>query len=176
MRNYFQNAVYNGFGFVFPAAVALFTTPYIVHKLTPEIYGIYILVISIMGLMSFLDLGFGQGIVKFVAQYEAKEDYERINGIIGTSLVIYVIMGLLGYAVISSLSGILVHNVFKISIRHAKSALIAFQIAGIGFFISMLNGIVSNIPRALQRYDLVVKVQNAVWFFSTMSAIVLLYL
>jgi len=32
--------------------------PYIVHKLIPDIYGMYVLAISLIGLMSFLDLGF----------------------------------------------------------------------------------------------------------------------
>jgi O-antigen/teichoic acid export membrane protein len=96
MSNNFRNAKYNAIGFIFPVAVSLFTTPYIVHKLNTDIYGIYVLAISLMGMLSFLDLGFGQGIIKFVSHYEAKNDFKRINEIINTSLLINIAMGLLG--------------------------------------------------------------------------------
>jgi O-antigen/teichoic acid export membrane protein len=73
MKSNFKNAVYNAIGFVFPVLIGLITTPYIVHKLNTEVYGIYVLAISLVGLLSFLDLGFGQGIIKFVSRYEAKK-------------------------------------------------------------------------------------------------------
>ena len=164
MKNTFRNAVYNAFGFVFPVVLALLTTPYIVHKLTPEIYGIYILAISLMGLMGFLDLGFGEGIVKFVSQYEAKKDYDKINRIIGVSFLIYVVMGLVGSILIFFLSGFLVNSIFKISEKCVATASLGFKIVAIGFFFNFVKVILSNIPKALQRYDISVKIQNAVWF------------
>ncbi|MFZ8832393.1 MAG: lipopolysaccharide biosynthesis protein [Thermodesulfobacteriaceae bacterium] len=77
MKSNFKNAVYNAIGFIFPVAVGLITTPYIVHKLGTEIYGIYVLAISLAGMLSFLDLGFGQGIIKFVSHYKAKNDLKN---------------------------------------------------------------------------------------------------
>jgi O-antigen/teichoic acid export membrane protein len=97
MSSNLRNATYNAIGFIFPVLIGLFTTPYIVHKLNPEVYGIYVLAISLMGLLSFLDLGFGQGIIKFVSHYEAKQDYQRINDIINTSLIINLIIGVFGF-------------------------------------------------------------------------------
>jgi O-antigen/teichoic acid export membrane protein len=175
MKNNFKNILYNALGYVFPVGVALFTTPYIVHKLTPEIYGIYVLAIFLMGVMSFLDLGFGQGIVKFVSQYEAKNDYERINKIIGVSLIIYLGMGLLGCVLILLFSNCLVENVFKISREYVQAASLAFRIVAFGFLISFVGGIFSNLPKALQRYDISVKIQNIVFCCSTISVVILLY-
>ncbi len=176
MKNSFKNVLYNAFGFVFPVIVSLLTVPYIVHKLTLEVYGIYVLAISVMGLMSFLDLGFGQGIIKFVSQYEAKRDYDRINKIIGVSLSIYLVMGLLGCVLIFSLSDFLARDVFKVSERYVQTASLAFNIVAFGFLVNFINGVFSNIPRALQRYDVSVKIQSAVWFCSVISVVILLYL
>lgn len=176
MKNSFNNALYNVFGFIFPVALSLLTIPYIVRKLTPEIYGIYVLAISLMGLMSFLDLGFGQGTIKFVSQYEAKGDFERINKIIGVSLLIYIWMGLLGCFLLFFLSSFLANDLFKVPKGQVQTATLAFKIVAFGFLVNFVNGIFSNIPRAIQRYDISVKIQTAVWFCSTISAVVLLYL
>jgi O-antigen/teichoic acid export membrane protein len=176
MKSNLRNAVYNAIGFIFPVLVGLFTTPYIVHKLTPEVYGIYVLAISLMGLLSFLDLGFGQGIIKFVSHYEAKGDFKRINDIINTSLFINVIMGLLGAVIIFTFSKFLSLYVFKVKSEHLETSILSFQIVSVGFFLNLLSSTFSNIPKALQRYDVAVKIQNFVWFCSIMSSVLLLYL
>ena len=176
MKNSFKNASYNAFGFVFPISLALFTTPYIVHKLTPEVYGVYVIAISLMGLLVFLDLGFGQGVIKFVSQYDAKKDYDHINKIISVSLLIYIVMGLVGSTLIFCLSDLLSSSLFKISEEYVATVSLGFKVVAIGFFFNFIKSVLSNIPKALQRYDISVKIQNAVWFFSIMSTVALLYL
>lgn len=175
MKNNYRNATYNAIGFIFPVVVALITTAYIVRKLTPEIYGIYVLAISLMGMMSFLDLGFGQGIVKFVSHYEATGDYEKINSILSASLGIFVAMGLLGFLVIFSLSGVVAQRVFHLSGERFALGSTALKVVAFGFFIRMVAAVFSNVPKAVQRYDISVKIQNAVSFCSTISTVGLLY-
>ena len=121
-----------------------------------------------MRIMSFLDLGFGQGIVKFVSQYEAKGDFERINKIIGLSFLIYIWMGLLSCFLLFFLSSFLASDLFsdlfKVPKGQVQTATLASKIVAFGFLVNFVNGIFSNIPRALQRYDISVKIQTAVWF------------
>lgn len=176
MRNNLKNASYNAFGFIFPLIIGLVTTPYIIDKLTPAIYGIYVLAMSLMGLMSFLDLGFGQGIIRFVSHYEAKKDYDKINKIIEVSLFIYLAMGLIGCILIFFLSVFLVRYLLKVSEEYVQTAILAFRIIAFGFLIKFINEVFLNIPKALQRYDLSVKIQNALWFFVTILTVILLYL
>lgn len=175
MRNDLKNALYGAGGFIFPAIVSLATTPYILHKLTPEIYGIYILCITIMGVMSFLDLGFGQGVIKFVSQYEAVKNYERINRIISTSLVIYIVMGLLGALAIFVFSDIIAIKIFRLGAGQVDTGIISLRIVSIGFLFSFISALFSSIPKAVQRYDIAVKIQNFLWFASVMSSVLLLY-
>jgi len=175
MSNNFRNAKYNAIGFIFPVVVSLFTTPYIVHKLNTDIYGIYVLAISLMGMLSFLDLGFGQGIIKFVSHYEAKRDFKRISQIINTTLMINVVMGLLGGLVIFSFSGFLAEKIFKVKPEQLGFTITSFKIAGLGFILNLISSTFSNIPRALQRYDISVKIQNTVWFLSVISSVIVLY-
>jgi len=176
MKSNFKNAVYNAIGFIFPVAVGLITTPYIVHKLGTEIYGIYVLAISLAGMLSFLDLGFGQGIIKFVSHYKAKNDLKKINEIVNTSLLINIAMGLLGGLIIFLLSDFLSKKVFKVGPEQIEVAVTSFKIVSIGFILNLISSTFSNIPKALQRYDISVKVQNIVWFLSVISSVIVLYL
>ncbi len=176
MKNIFRNSLYNGIGFIFPAAVTFFTTPYIVYKLTPQIYGIYFLTTSMIGMMSFLDFGFGQGIIKFVSQYQAQKNYSRINKIIGMSVLFCLGMGLTGGILIWLSAEYMVNHVFHIAPGYAPTAVSAFRIAAFGFVFYLMNGIFSNLSVAIQRYDIFVKVQYTFWFFSTVAAVALLYL
>jgi O-antigen/teichoic acid export membrane protein len=125
--------------------------------------------------LSFLDLGFGQGIIKFVSHYEAKKDFIKINEIINTTLVINLIMGTIGFISIFILSEVLSEKIFKVSSNHLNLSVTAFKIVSIGFFLNILSSTFSNIPRALQRYDLTVKIQNIIWILSVTSSVVLLY-
>jgi len=170
-----KNAVYSGIGFVFPILIALFTTPYIVHKLGTELYGIYVLCISMIGFMSFFDLGFGTGIVKFVSQYEAKGDFDKINKIISTALIVNIFMGFFGVVCIFLFTDYLAVHLFKVKIENQYITEVAFKITAIGFLIVLLNGIFSNIPKALQKYDVATKIQTSIWVASTLSTVLILY-
>jgi O-antigen/teichoic acid export membrane protein len=176
MKSNLKNAKYNAIGFIFPVAVGLITTPYIVHKLGTEIYGMYVLAISLAGILSFLDLGFGQGIIKFVSHYEAKNDFRKINEIVNTSLLINIAMGLLGGLIIFLLSDFLSKKVFKVKPEQIELAVTSFKIVSIGFILNLISSTFSNIPKALQRYDISVKAQNTVWFLSVISSVIVLYL
>jgi O-antigen/teichoic acid export membrane protein len=176
MSNSFRNAVYNAIGFIFPVVVSLLTTPYIVHKLNTDIYGIYVLAISLMGMLSFLDLGFGQGIIKFVSHYEAKNDFKKINEVVNTSLIINIVMGLLGGLIIFLFSDFLSKKVFKVKPEQIELAINSFKIVSVGFVLNLISSTFSNIPKALQRYDISVRVQNIVLFLSQISSVVVLYL
>jgi len=175
MKSNVKNSVYGILGFISPLAITLITAPYIVHKLTPEIYGIYILSTSLMGLMSFLDLGFGQGIVKFVSAYEAKKDFEGVRDVIGVSAYIYFIMGTIGAIIIYTFANNLV-SLFKVNENYKELAQYVFHITAIGFFMNFITSIFSPIPKALQRYDISTKAQTTIWLLLNLSIVGLLYL
>src|SRR5580704_6299273 len=67
-------------------------TPYIIKKIGDTEFGLWTLVISTLGLLSLLDLGFGTGIVKYVAQCTASGDLDRRNRILSTMAAVYVII------------------------------------------------------------------------------------
>jgi len=168
--------MYNAFGFAIPLAITLVSTRYIVGKLTVDIYGLYVLALSVMGLISFFDLGFGQGIIKFISYYHAQHDTDRINKVIDVSLIIHLIMGVLGAILIYLPAELWARHIFHVREENLHLAVTSLKIVAVGFFFNLLNGVFANIPKAFQRYDVAVKIQNGIFFGSTGAVVVSLYL
>ena len=175
MKSNFKNSLYGLVGFILPLAITLITTPYIVNKLTPEVYGLYILATSLMGLLSFLDLGFGQGIIKFISEYEAKNNKEAIQDVIGISFFVYLIMGIMGSVIIFLSTNYLV-ELFKVGEKYKDLAKQVFYIASFGFFLNFITNVFYPIPNALQRYDIATKVQVPIYLVLNLLIVILLYL
>ncbi len=175
MKSNFKNSIYGALGFILPLLITLLLTPYMVHKLSPEIYGIYILSSSLMGLMSFMDLGLGQGIIKFVAEYEAKKDFVSIKNVISTSLSIYMVMGVAGAIIIYIFADSLA-SLFKVNDRYKTLAIYVFHITALGFFINFITSIFAYIPHALQRYDISTKIRVTILLLLSISIVWLLYM
>lgn len=95
VKQLIKNSGWYSGGFIIITLVALLITPLLVWKLGVEGYGIYILITSLVGYYGILDLGLGQGLIKFVAEYNAKNDSESLSNAINAAIVVQMVMGLL---------------------------------------------------------------------------------
>src|SRR6516164_5380032 len=77
------------FGLGVSLAVGFFLSPYILHRLGDDAFGLWILVFSFTGYYGLFDLGIRSSIVKYVAQYTAANDHEGLARVINTSLFTY---------------------------------------------------------------------------------------
>ena len=91
-----KNIIYNFGGQITLLLLGLLTTPYIIHHLGNDLYAILSLVGVFIGYLSILDLGLGLSIIKYLSEYHAKNDNEALQKLIGTALVVYIIIGLVG--------------------------------------------------------------------------------
>jgi O-antigen/teichoic acid export membrane protein len=76
-------------------AIAFFMSPFLVHNLGKEQYGIWALVLSIIGYSSFLDAGMRQSLARFIPKYYAVKDYVKLNQVLSTTNAIYFVTGML---------------------------------------------------------------------------------
>lgn len=70
------------------AAVAVLT-PYIIKHIGSADYGLWSTVISWLGLLALLDLGFGTGVMKYVAECHGAGDVAKRNRILSTLAAVY---------------------------------------------------------------------------------------
>lgn len=138
------------------AALAIATTPYIVNNLGVDSYGLYVIVSVVMGYFSFLDLGLGAALVKYVSEYEAAGDERAVERIIRTGSGLFLVVGALGAGAIALLSSVLVAHVLTLDASEKDVAHVAFYLAALGFLVNMPAQTFSVVPTALQRFDVVV--------------------
>lgn len=155
--------------------LSFFTTPYIVNTLGTDAFGVYSIIGVVMGYFAFLDLGLGNAIIKYLAEFWGKREYRKISDVIGTSLVVYGLIGLMGGFVLIILTPTLVNDFLHIPKELETVTRFAFYVSALGFLINMPLAIFGNIPNALQRMD-ITNIRNIIiGSLNTLGIVFLLY-
>jgi len=156
-----RNTIFNAIGRFWSILVGLFLTPYIVHHIGVERYGILAIVGVITGYFGLLDFGIGISFVKYIAEFYTKKDYEKINQVINTGFVFYSI-----FALVIIAAGFLFINplltFFKIPQALFNEAHFVFLLGIIIFGISNALSPFRAIQGGLQRMDITNKVSIAI--------------
>lgn len=86
-----RNTTYNVVGRFWGFLVTLFLTPYIIHHIGIERFGVLSIIGIITAYFSMLDFGLSTSYIKYIAEYYAKKEYGKINQLVGTGFVFYFI-------------------------------------------------------------------------------------
>src|SRR5438105_15177418 len=76
-------------GLAVDIAVGFFLSPFILHRLGDDAFGLWVLIYSISGYYGLFDFGIRSSIVRYVSKYTALNDSEELNRVINTSLISY---------------------------------------------------------------------------------------
>jgi len=87
------NAMSNVVTFVVAAVVTYFLTPYFIRVLGQTRYGIYALMLTVVGYAGVLNLGIGPAVTRFVAEYLGQGDLAKARRCIKASLSILLVSG-----------------------------------------------------------------------------------
>lgn len=170
-----ENILWNFTGQGWLLILAFFTMPYIIHHLTVELYGIYVLVSIIVDYFAFLQLGMGVASVKYISQYLAQDLQEDIRLTFWSGIIAHVIMGFLGTLSIFIFADTLIDKFFTMSPQFEDTALFALRVGSIGFLVSMLIGMVSSVMRATSRFDLINRIGIIIGTLQIASTVLLLH-
>src|SRR5260370_936421 len=98
------NVIWNWMGVAASLFTGILLSPYLIHKLGPEAYGLWALSFALVEYCTFLDLGFRSAIVKYVAHHKALDQPLGINQVINTGLMYsgLVSLGLFAATVVAS--------------------------------------------------------------------------
>jgi O-antigen/teichoic acid export membrane protein len=130
--------------------VGIFLSPYILHHLGDEAFGLWVLIFSITGYYGLFDLGIRSSIVRYVATYSATRDYDELNRLLGTALFAYSGIGVI--AILITLGGSsYVGSIFRMSATSLPTARLLFIIVGcavgLGFPIGVFGGTLEGMQR-----------------------------
>ncbi len=157
-KSIFRNVIYGFSTWVLPLGLSFFATRTIVKSLGDQDYGIYVLVMGFVG-YSF-NFSFGRAITKYIAEYRATGEQDKIPDLISSAFFINFIVGIFSVSTICFLAGWLVSYVLKIDVESQSKSVIALYIASAIIFVSMLNQIFNSILQGIQRFDVYSKIFN----------------
>jgi O-antigen/teichoic acid export membrane protein len=91
-RQITHNTIFNFAGRFWSMILGLLLTPFIVVKLGMTGYALWSLVLVIANSLLTWDLGLGNALVRHVAHYYARQDYNGLNAVMSTALLLYMVL------------------------------------------------------------------------------------
>ncbi|MFQ5686140.1 MAG: oligosaccharide flippase family protein [Candidatus Scalindua sp.] len=149
-----SNTIFTSAGRFWGYFLSFLLTPYIVHKIGIERFGIWAVANTAINFFLFLDLGIGSSFVKHIAEYNTKKDYRLINEVINTGLAFSLFFCFCVFCV-SILLKNLVMNLLKYSSELYDDVLLAFLGVLAVFIINYIFTVFKSTLYGLQRMDIV---------------------
>lgn len=171
-----RNVGYNFLSQVWFLVLPLATSPYIVRHLGVDAFGVLSLASAVIGYLAVLDLGMGTATIKYIADYYVLRDFQSVSKVIGTSIVIYSGLGLLGTLVILATANLVVTRLLHVPANLVSLTLVVFYVSSLGFLVNMPLTVFNSIPNALQRFDILVKQNLVLGTVATLGQVALLAL
>lgn len=134
-------------------AVGFFLSPFILHHLGDEAFGLWILIYSFTGYYGIFDFGIRSSLVRYVSKFQATGDKDELARLVNTNLFIYSCIGLI-LLLPTVVGSFYVDRLFKISPGFLQDARILFLIVGLSLALGFPIGIADGILEGLQRFYL----------------------
>jgi O-antigen/teichoic acid export membrane protein len=147
-----KNVLMNWTAFAATIGIGFVMSPFLVRHLGDSIYGVWVLVGSLVGYLGLLDFGITPSTVKYIAEYRALDDQKAINRLVTTSLTIYSVIGIITLLV-SALVAVSFNRIFATPLPFTVAAAVVL-ITGLNLALSFPAAVFVGIIRGYQRYDL----------------------
>lgn len=153
IRRVLRGTVSNFTGKVVTLGTAFLLTPFILHRLGPEEFGLWALVSSVVSYGSLLDLGIAGAVVKYVAEYQATGSVSRAKSLIATAWTLYSILAIIAITLSVGLAQYF-NFLFPIPTGEREIAAKIVLLSGVTLGISILASLPQAVFRGLQRFDI----------------------
>lgn len=148
-----RNGIFNSSTWVINLVIQLLMIPFLVRRLGMDGFGIYSLLVSIIGYSVVVDLGLGQGVIKFVAEMKARGDVQALSRSVSAALWVQMLLGGAGMTLLIVFSRrlLLLLKIPPVAMAAAQTGL---YLCAVAFFFTMISGTFMSVLMGLQRYDL----------------------
>ena len=133
--------------------IGFFLSPFILHRLGEDAFGIWILIFSITGYYGIFDLGIRSSVIRYVSKFTAVEDKEGLAKFFNTSLATYTCIGVAA-ALITVIGSHFVGSMVRVPPDFLPTARWLFLIVGLSVALGFPLGIFAGMLEGLQRFYL----------------------
>lgn len=151
--------------------ISVLLTPFLVSRLGDEGYGIVALVSGLVGYSGVLYFGLGAAIVKFVAEYHARDDERSLDETVSTIFGVYLGFGLLCLALALVLVGPL-PELFHVPAAQANDARLMLLMMGFGLLVQFPGSVYGGVVMGLQRFDVMNRYNFALLLARTAATVI----
>jgi O-antigen/teichoic acid export membrane protein len=148
-----KNVASSWAGLAMNIAVGFFLSPFILHHLGDDAFGLWVLIFSLTGYYGIFDFGIRSSLIRYVSKFQATGDKEQLARLINTSLFSYSCLGAI-LLVPTALGTLYVDRLFHIPPAFLRDARILFLIVGSSLALGFPLGISGGILEGLQRFYL----------------------
>jgi O-antigen/teichoic acid export membrane protein len=148
-----KNVVSSWGGLGVNIAVGFFLTPFILHHLGNDAYGLWVLIFSLTGYYGIFDFGIRSSLVRYVSKFQATGDTEQLARLINTSFVTYTFVGLT-LLIPTFVGSFYVNRMFHVPAAFLRDARLLFLMVGTSLALGFPLGISGGILEGLQRFYL----------------------
>src|SRR5947208_7273538 len=67
------------------ASVGIFLTPYVLHRLGDEAFGVWVLITNLVGYYGLVDAGVRSAILRYVSRHKELKDQKSVNEVLATA-------------------------------------------------------------------------------------------
>lgn len=130
--------------------LGVFMLPFNTSHLGQSAYGLWVLAASITFYFSMLNLGYGNALVKYVAQFRAHRDASGLNQIVSTMFFVFTGIGLIAYA-LAAVIALNLQNLFNVrpdQVATGRTVLLVISAyIALGFPFSVFGAIMNGFQR-----------------------------
>jgi len=149
-----NNTIINSTSTLINYAIVFITVPVLLGRSGPEAYGVWQLIgtFGAIGWTSLLGFGVQGSVVKYVAEYKAKKDYEQMLELFNTTLLFFLVVGLVALVLLSVVGGIFLVDILQIPKQYQSIARVLFFVVACMSLFDFLSAGLSAFIEGLQNY------------------------
>lgn len=142
----------NATGKALSFALQIFIVTYLIKTLGKETYGILVLALALVANTNLLESGFGLSVTKYVSEYSAKGDLEKLLEIINTNFIVSVVLALIFSGILLIVNEFFLEKIFTIPLHLLKETKTLIKILITLSVIEFLSVNIIRIAEGFQKY------------------------
>jgi O-antigen/teichoic acid export membrane protein len=164
-RRFFGNTFFNWLGTAVATLASIVLTPYLIHHLEPERFGVYQISRQFVLYLALFDAGVLGALMRYTSQAVAARDPDRLNEIANSALILYGVIAMAGLLV-SAGAAWLAPGFFRVDPVHAAETTALFLGLGGWWALTMLACPARCILIGHQRYGLLSLINSSSWILT----------
>jgi O-antigen/teichoic acid export membrane protein len=174
-RRMVSGVIWNFLGQGWLLLIAFVTTPYIVGKLEADLYGVYSLSGVVLGYFAFLDFGLSAAATKYISQYLAERNTEKVVASFWGCFVWLIVGSIVCVSAVWLLADLLVSHLLSIPPRLQSVTTATLRIGSLTFCSSLCVGLTTGTLRSLGRFTVLNVTSLLVGTIQTILTVMLLW-